>query len=105
MNAPIVVPRRPPFRSRVGHASIALLRSAMADDWRPEKAARQLLATVDGDRRVLALVRAKLSRAVLERPTRITERATLTLDHALTVVGGNPGPVPAFIPRQESRDV
>jgi hypothetical protein len=55
----------------------------MADGWRPEKAARDLLVSVQDDRRVLRLLRARLSRAMLERPSRITERAAVTVDHAL----------------------
>ena len=81
-NVSVVYPR-PRVRTRVDHAFLALLRSVMADGWRPEKAAQDLLVTVHDDRRMLRLLRARLSRAMLDRPTRITDRATLTLDHAL----------------------
>lgn len=94
---------RPRVRNRVDHASIALLRAVMADSWRPEKAARDLLTRVRGDRRVLRLMRAKLSRAMLERPTRITERAVLTLDHALAAPANRIAGPPA-LPRQGGRD-
>lgn len=88
---------RPRVRTRVDQASIALLRSVMADGWRPETAARELLVRVRGDRRVLRLLRARVSRAMLERPTRITERATITLDHALATEGRTGAVV---VPRQ-----
>lgn len=94
---------RPRVRNRVDHASIALLRAVMADGWRPEKAARDLVTRVRGDRRVLRLMRAKLSRAMLDRPTRITERAVLTLDHALATPATRIAGAPA-IPRQGGRD-
>lgn len=98
MNTPSVAHPRPRFRSRVDHASVTLFRSVMADGWRPEKAARELLATVHGDRRLLVLMRARLSKIALERPTRITDRATETLEHALSTAGQSAGPV--MIPRQ-----
>lgn len=69
---------------RVDQASVVLLRAVMADHWRPDEAARELLRLVQDDRRVLQLLRARVSRKMLERPTRIAERATLTLDHALS---------------------
>lgn len=99
MKTPPVVNARPRFRTRVDHASIALLRSAMADDWRPERAARELLGKVHDDRRVLVLLRARLSQATLERPTRITERARVTLERALETVADRVAG-PAGIPRQ-----
>lgn len=99
MNTPSVAYPRPRFRTRIDSASVALLRSVMADDWRPEKAARELLARVRGDRRVLVLLRAKLSKATLERPTRITERATLTLEHAMSEPDQRRG-ASTVIPRQ-----
>lgn len=88
---------RPRVRTRVDHASIALLRAVMADAWRPEKAARELLLRVHGDRRVLRLLRARVSRALLERPTRIKERAATTLDLALATPAP---PRTTMIPRQ-----
>lgn len=75
---------RPRTRTRLDYAFRSLLRAVMADGWRPEKAANELLASVHDDRRVLRLLRARLSRAMLERPSRITERARVTVDHALT---------------------
>jgi hypothetical protein len=75
---------RPYGRSRVDQATIALLRTAMSDGWRPDQAAEELLLRTRGDSRLLRLVRAKLSRSMLDRPTRIHQRATLIVDKALT---------------------
>ena len=96
--APVAYPRYR-ARTRLDHASIALLRAVMADGWRPERAARELLVRVNGDRRLLRLMRAKLSRAMLDRPTLITERAATTIDHALAAPVEN-GVRTAMIPRQ-----
>lgn len=101
MHSPHVATSRSRSRTRLDHASIALLRSVMADDWRPEKIVPELLATVHGDRRVLVLMRAKLSRATLERPTRITGRAILALDQALSATADQARPV--VIPGQGVR--
>jgi hypothetical protein len=84
MHTVSVVYPRPRVRTRVDHAFLTLLRAVMAEGWRPDKAARDLLESVHDDRRLLQLLRARISRAMLDRPTRITERATLTLDHALS---------------------
>jgi hypothetical protein len=94
-----VTHHRPRTRTRADHAFVALLRAVMAEGWRPEEAARQLLETVRQDRRLLRLVRARISRAMLERPTGVTERATLTLDLALStrLADGISG---AALPRQ-----
>jgi hypothetical protein len=94
-----VAHRRPRTRTRADHAFVALLRAVMVEGWRPEEAARELLEAVRQDLRLLRLVRARISRAMLERPTGITERATLTLDVALsTRVAGSVSGVP--LPRQ-----
>jgi hypothetical protein len=68
----------------VDHAFLALVRAVMAEGWRAEDAARELLESVRQDRRLLRLVHARIARAMLERPTGITERATLTLELALS---------------------
>ena len=98
---PVVAFPRPRTRRRVDLASVSLLKSVMSDTWRPDQAADDLLARVHDDRRVLRLMRARLSRAMLDRPTRIIERAAITLDHALSrpVEGGGV----AFIPGQQVR--
>lgn len=98
MNTPSVAHPRTLFRSRVDHASATLLRSVMADGWRPETAARELLATIRFDRRVLLLMRARLAKAALQRPTRITDRAAVTLELAITTAEGRHATT--YIPRQ-----
>lgn len=78
------LPIRPRGRSRVDQVTIALLRTVMADSWRADQAADQLLLRTRADSRLLRLVRARLSRSMLDRPTRIHQRATVTVDKALT---------------------
>lgn len=84
MSIPAVTHSRTPSSRRVDQASVALWRSVMADDWAPEEAARGLLLQVRQDRRILRLLKARVSRVLLERSTRIAERAALTLDLALS---------------------
>ena len=103
MNPPYVAPPRSRVRSRVDHAFVALLRSVLAEDWCPEKGARELLENVGGDRRVLALMRAKLSRATLDRPTGVTARADRTLEAALAATAEQVA-ASLVIPRQGGRD-
>lgn len=71
------------LRTRVDLASRILLRAVMADEWRAEEAARELLGRVRGDVQLLKVLRARIARAMLERPTRIGARAAATVDHAL----------------------
>ena len=73
------LPTRPMAR-----ASVVLLRSVMDDRWHADEASARLLSEVHGDRPLLRLLRARLSRAMLERPTPTTERALTTLDRALS---------------------
>jgi len=68
----------------VDQATIALLRAVMADSWRADQAADELLLRTRADSRLLRLVRARLSRSMLDRPTRIHQRAAVTVDKALT---------------------
>lgn len=103
MNTPYVVHARPRVRNRVDHASVMLLRSVMAEEQRPEDVVRDLLAVVGGDRRVLALMRAKLSKATAERPTTITRRAIRVLDQALSATADQVGPGEVAVPMQGGR--
>lgn len=94
-----------PFRPRrhdtpLDNASRALLRSVMADGWQPEEAARELIRRLHGDILMLKLLRARVSRALLDRPTQIATRASATLDHAASEMAAGPR-----IPRQERRRV
>jgi hypothetical protein len=95
-----------PFRPRTRHdtpldnASRVLLRSVMTDSWQPEEAARDLLRRLEGDSLMLRLLRARVSRALLTRPTRIAARAAATLDLALTEAADDAA---ATVPRQQHR--
>lgn len=69
--------------SRLDHAAVVLLRLVTdAPDWDAERAARELRARF-GDDRVLHLLRARVSHAMLDRPTPTDVRALATLDRAL----------------------
>jgi hypothetical protein len=89
MSISTVAHPRPGLSRRLDQACVALLRAVMADSWSPENAAHDLLHRVDDDRRLLKLLRARVSRVMLDRPTRIAERATITLDHALSTTPVN----------------
>jgi hypothetical protein len=69
---------------RVDQVTVVLLRSAMDERLTPEVAADELLLRTGADSRLLRRVRARLSRAMLERPSHIRHRASATLDRALT---------------------
>ena len=75
-------PSRTALRSRLDHAAVTLLR-LVADrrSWNIEAAARDLRAHVDDDA-ALHLLRARISLAMLERPTPTDQRALATLDRA-----------------------
>ena len=87
MSALVVAAPRPRSRTRHGkpidRASRALFRAVMADGWQPDEAARSLLAAVHDDHRLLRLLRARVLRALLERPSELTSRAEATLASAL----------------------
>ena len=85
-------------RVRVNEACVTLLRAVMAEGWRPETAARDLVVSVHDDTRILRLLHAKLARLMLERPTRIINRAEVTLDHALSAAeAAQCGAAPAHV--------
>jgi hypothetical protein len=75
---------RPRLDTPLDNASRALVRSVMADGWQPEEAARDLVRRLHGDSLMLKLLRARVSRALLHRPTQIGRRAAATLDLALS---------------------
>lgn len=76
---------RPRQRSRADRACASLLKVAMAEDWQAETAARELLAEIHEDARLLRILRARVSRAMLLRPTAIANRAAATLDCAVAL--------------------
>ena len=84
------------------HASLLLLRSVMDDGWRPDVAARDLLASVREDRWLLQLLRARIARVMLDRPSEIAERAGLTLERAFAQ-GATTRTKPQLVPRQGGR--
>lgn len=75
--------RKSSLGSRANKACAVLLRSVMSDDWQPEVAARTLLDEIHDDPRLLRILRAKVSRVMLTRPTQIADRAAATLDCAV----------------------
>lgn len=75
--------RKTSLGSPANKACALLLKTVMAEDWQPETAARALLAEIHGDPRLLRILRAKVSRAMLTRPTEIAGRAAETLDCAV----------------------
>lgn len=85
MTTQSVAHSRPRLRSRADHACALLLKVAMADDWQPETAARALLDEIHEDPRLLRILRARVSRAMLLRPTQIANRAAATLDCAVAL--------------------
>lgn len=78
---------RPRHHSRLDQASVSLLKVVMADDWQPEAAGRALLERIHDDRHLLALLRARVARAMLGRATTTDLRAAATLDRALGLLG------------------
>lgn len=62
--------------------TVHLVRLILDDDWHPVDASRRLRELV-GDVRVLREVAARVNRAMLDRPSEITERAVLTLAEAI----------------------
>ena len=91
MSALAVTAPRPRPRTRhrtpVDQACRALFHAVMADGWQPDEAARSLLTVVQHDRRLLRLLRARVLRARLERPSDLSSRAEATLDSAIGALG------------------
>lgn len=98
MSALAVAYNRPRHRhdTPLDSASRALLRSVMAENWKPEEAARELLRRLDGNGLLLRLLRARVSRVLLARPTEIGTRAAATLDYASSALASaEAGAIPA----------
>ena len=72
-----------PGSNRLDQATAALLHLVMTPGWTPEQAARRLRRRVHDDRLLLRLLFARVSRAMVDRPTAIDARAHQTLVHAL----------------------
>jgi hypothetical protein len=73
----------PPARTRLAYAAAVLLRVVRSRGWSAESAARELRSRLDDDRDLLRLLNARVSRAMLSRPTRTDARAHVTLELAL----------------------
>lgn len=73
----------PRVRPRMDHAVLEMLRLVTADDWSTEVAAVRLREIAAGDERVLRHLRARVARALLERPTGAGVRAHAALELAL----------------------
>jgi hypothetical protein len=72
--------------TRLAYAAAVLLRVVTARGWCAETAARDLRARLRDDRNLLRLLQARVSRAMLERPTATDVRAHATLELALAGV-------------------
>ena len=72
--------------TRLAYAAAVLLRVVTARGWCAESAARDLRARLRDDRTLLRLLQARVSRAMLERPTATDARAHATLELALAGV-------------------
>jgi hypothetical protein len=78
--ADLILPRR---QTRLAYAAAVLLQVVRSRGWCPENAARELRSRLGDDRDLLRLLNARVSRAMLARPTRTDARAHATLQLAL----------------------
>jgi len=72
-----------PPRTRLAYAAAVLLKEVGVRGWCAEQAAQELRSRLDDDRTLLRLLNARVSRAMLARPTRTDARAHATLQVAL----------------------
>jgi hypothetical protein len=72
-----------PNRTRLAYAAAVLLRVVRSRGWCAESAAHELRSRLDDDRDLIRLLNARVSRAMLSRPTRTDARAHATLQLAL----------------------
>jgi hypothetical protein len=75
---------RLPRQTRLAYAAAVLLQVVRSRGWCPENAARELRSRLDDDRDLIRLLNARVSRAMLVRPTRTDARAHATLELALS---------------------
>jgi hypothetical protein len=89
-----VLSRSPHLRnvSRLDLAILKLVRLVLADDWQADAAGERLRLHVGEDQQVLRLLRARVARTMLKRPSALGARATATLAHALPPHASAPGP-------------
>lgn len=86
-----VAPVRTARQTRLAYAAAVLLRVVEASGGRAEIAARDLRAHLHDDRTLLRLLNARVSRAMLVRPTNTDVRAHATLELALAGLRESPG--------------
>lgn len=79
---PVMLPHSRPL-SRRDRAALLLLREVRSESWEPQLAARELLARLGPDRLLLELLRARVARRLLARPSLTDLRASETLTTAL----------------------
>ena len=90
--------------SRLDAAVLDLVRIVLDPCWTAETGAEELLGFVDHDERLLRMVRARVARNLLTRPTQADRRAGETLELALSRVTPSDQPR-GFIPRQTRREL
>lgn len=79
----------PRQRRRIDVALVELVRAVAYDDgWSQEGAAQRMLAAVSGDPTVLRVLKARVARALLARPTHMDLRAAAVLELALAGLAG-----------------
>jgi len=84
MTSSLPLERQAPIRTRADRAALELVRIVVADGWTPSSAADELRVRVDGDLATLRLLRARVAKVMLQRPTRLGVRASITLERMLT---------------------
>ena len=79
----------PRQRRRIDVALVELVRAVSYDDgWSQEDAAERMRTAVADDAAMLRLLKARVARALLARPTRMDLRAAAVLDLALAGLSG-----------------
>lgn len=79
----------PRQRRTIDVALVGLVRAVAPDEgWSQEGAAERMLTAVSGDSTVLRLLKARVARALLARPTHMDLRAAAVLDLALAGLAG-----------------
>lgn len=77
---------RSSLRPQVEDTAAELIHSVMAQDWSDEAAGQRVLDRARGDRHLLLVLRARIARRLIGRPSPIGERAVAALNVALDTV-------------------
>lgn len=91
MTALPVILRHPRPLSRRDRAALLLLREVRSESWEPQLAGQELLDRLGPDRLLLELLRARVARRLLGRPSRTDLRASATLTVALELLAADTG--------------